>query len=133
MLPPSNGAAATAVRSSFSRVVRVISQVTKGKLKRAMLIATASLLSACGDQPKLTWEYPVVGSSSVVFKICHVDKGQTQEVCRDVENPQLQAEGGEKFLYTVPLTRSELKAQRIGVMACREVCGPETWKRLDVK
>ena len=107
----------------------------KGELmKRAMhaAIMVASLLSACSDQqPKLTWEYPV-SSDPVVFKICHMDKGQAQEDCRRVAEPQQQSQGG-VVRYTVPLTRSEINAERIGVVACRGVCGPGAWVRVDVK
>ena len=97
-----------------------------------VLAAVLLALEACGDQPKLTWEYPVAGSTSVLFQICHVDKGQTQEVCRNVENPQHQSQG-ETMRYTTPLTPSESKADRIGVVACRDVCSPETWTRVSVK
>ena len=103
-------------------------------MKRAThaAIMVASLLGACSDQqPKLTWEYPV-SSDPVVFKICHVEKGQTEEDCRRVEEPQQQSQG-EIVRYTVPLTRSEINAERIGVVACRGVCGPGAWVRVDVK
>ena len=101
-------------------------------MKRAThaAIMAVSLLSACGDQqPKLTWEYPA-GSDPVVFKICHMEKGQTREDCRTVEEPRQQSQGA-VVRYTVPLTRSEMTAERIGVMACRGVCGPGAWVRVD--
>jgi hypothetical protein len=90
-----------------------------------------SLLSACGDQPKVTWEYPV-GSSPVRFQICHVAKGQTEEVCRKVGNPKGQSHG-DKVLYTISLTRGESKAERIGVVACEATCSAPTWVSVDVK
>ncbi len=100
-------------------------------MRRAKFAVMLSLLSACGGQPKLTWDYPV-SSDPVIFQICHVDRGQTEEVCRRVEEPQQQSQG-EKVLYTVPLTRSESKAERIGVVACRGKCGPTTWMWVGVK
>jgi len=103
-------------------------------MKRAThaAIVVASLLGACSDQqPKLTWDYPV-SSDPVVFKICHTDKGQTQEDCRRVEEAQ-QVSQGAMVRYTVPLTLSEINAERIGVVACRGVCGPAAWVRVDVK
>jgi hypothetical protein len=111
-----------------------LSDCCQGELmKKATYAALVSLLMcACRrDQPKLAWEYPA-GSSAVSFQICHVAKGQTQETCRPVENPQQQPQG-EKVLYTVPLTGSESEAERIGVVACRGACSPATWVRVDVK
>jgi hypothetical protein len=90
-----------------------------------------SLLSACGEQPKVSWEYPV-GSSPVRFQICHVARGQTQEDCRRVENPKQQSHG-DKVLYTVSLTRGESKADRIGVAACEGTCSAATWVSVDAK
>jgi len=106
----------------------------KGELmkKVAYAVTVSLLICACRrDQPKLAWEYPA-GASTVSFQICHVAKGQTQETCRAVENPQQQPQG-QKVLYTVPLTRSESDAERIGVVACRGACSPATWVRVDVK
>jgi hypothetical protein len=102
-------------------------------MKRAThaAIMVASLLGACSNQPKLTWEYPV-GSDPVVFKICHMNNGETQEDCRNVEEPQQQSQGA-TVRYTVPLTRNEINAERIGVVACRGVCGPGAWVRVAVK
>jgi hypothetical protein len=99
--------------------------------KRAHYAVMLSLLSACGEQPKVSWEYPV-GSSPVRFQICHVAKGQTQEDCRRVENPKQQSQG-DKVLYTVSLTRGESKADRIGVAACEGTCSAATWVSVDVK
>ena len=96
------------------------------------------LLSACGDQPKvsgnqpkITWEYPV-GSSPARFQICHVAKGQTEEVCRNVGTPTPQSRG-DKVLYAVSLTRDESTAERIGVVACERTCSAVTWVSADVR
>jgi hypothetical protein len=127
-------AAVASALSAFPAVLRFPAACQKGELmKKAAYAALVSLLMcACRrDQPKLAWEYPA-GSSAVSFQICHVAKGQTQETCRPVENPQQQPQG-EKVLYTVPLTGSESEAERIGVVACRGACSPATWVRVDVK
>ena len=93
--------------------------------ERAPYAIMLSLLSACGDQPKVTWEYPI-GSHSVRFEICHVAKGQTEDICRRVGNPKQESQG-DKVLYTVSLTRDESKAERIGVVACEATCGATAW------
>ncbi len=96
-------------------------------MKKAVSAAVvAGLLTGCRREVKLTWEYPA-DSNPVVFQICHVAKGHSDEVCRRVEDLQHQAEGN-KVLYTVVLTAAESNAERVGVLACRAIeCGPEAW------